>query len=133
MISIWVVVLFVAFVEITHLIGDWFLQTSEQAMNKWQSNKHLAEHIASLFIVQAGVVWGLLMVGLITPSIFTLGILWVVLNSLIHFIIDRNTAKATRHYKQIGREDMFWNMIGFDQFLHRLFYYGTGLLLWSVL
>lgn len=132
MISIWLVAVFVAFVEITHLVGDWFLQTNEQALNKWQSDRHLFNHIAQLALVQVAVVWAFWVLDIANNQMAWLGLVWVLLNSLIHFIIDRNTAKANRHYNQINRTDLFWNMIGFDQFLHRLFYYLTALILWSV-
>lgn len=103
-----------------HWIADFVFQTDWMAQNKSKSNKPLLVHIVTYSLI-LGIV-------LLPSSFFSFNLdllYFIILNGVLHFLIDWNTSRITsRLHKQgkLGSSTVpnfgFFSIIGLDQFLH---------------
>lgn len=108
----------------THWIGDFILQTQEEAENKSKSNKYLTDHVLTYTFIwfSVGIVW--FISGPFRSELFVVwkGGLSLLLFTLItfttHWIIDYFTSRLnSKLYKKGDIHNLFVS-IGFDQVLH---------------
>lgn len=85
-----------------HFVADFLFQTNDMALNKSHSMKWLGIH---------ALVYSL-------PFIFFFGILYAVVNGILHFAVDGISSKMTANAWQAGDMRSFFNIIGFDQAIH---------------
>lgn len=95
----------IAIILLVHWIADFVLQKREWANNKSKSIIALSKHCA---------VYSLCLI----PFIFQFGVMYWVINSVGHFLIDFCTSKVTSKLYLKGDYHNFFVVIGFDQFLH---------------
>jgi len=91
-----------------HTIGDFVMQTDWMATNKSKNIDVLSIHAATYSLV-------------FIPLVFLFGIpaiFFIVVNCLLHALVDYRTSKATAQLWKQGNRHDFFVMIGFDQFLH---------------
>ena len=109
-----VVVLVILF---SHWVADFVMQTDEQAKNKSSSNMWLLKHVISYFL------WMLIVAGnLFRGFELTLPnnqfIEWLLMNTILHFVVDYITSRVSKKLYEKGDVHNFFVVIGFDQFLH---------------
>lgn len=102
-----------------HYLGDFAFQTSWMALNKSKQWNALILHILTysfimLIVMVLGVSFAPMSLNIGLYEVFG----WVGLNSGIHFITDMITSRATAWATENEKRDLFWKIIGFDQFLH---------------
>ena len=95
----------IALILLVHWIADFVLQKREWANNKSKSVVALSKHCAVYSLC-------------LTPFIFQFGVMYWVINSFGHFVIDFCTSKATSKLYLKCDYHNFFVVIGFDQFLH---------------
>ena len=93
-----------------HWIADFIFQTDEMAKNKSTSNMWLAKHILSYML-------GLFLVLCLAIPLAEL-IPWILVNGVLHFVIDYCTSRISSKLYAKGDIHNFFVVIGFDQFLH---------------
>jgi hypothetical protein len=108
----WLATLYVLFV-IKHFLADFVFQTGWMARGKAQSEAWLAP-LANHAGVH-GALTLLLMLAL-RPSLWWLG----PVDFVIHGVIDRGKALATRGLGLTETDNAWWWLVGFDQALHEL-------------
>ena len=84
-----------------HFIGDFVLQSTKMALNKWNSLKWLYFHC---------VVYGI-------PLVY-FGLKFALINVVLHFMVDFVTAKITHHLWEKKEVHWFFVVIGWDQAIH---------------
>ena len=92
-----------------HFIGDFLLQTDEMALNKSHSWKWLSIH---------ALVYGLpfyVVLGLIN---FKAGVIYALINSILHGLVDTVTSRITARLWAKGERHWFFVVIGLDQVIH---------------
>lgn len=99
------------FILFAHFVADFIFQTDEQAINKSKSNKWLLYHVSSYS-------FGILLVSFFLFSNIEIGILWVVVNAILHFGTDYITSRINSHLWQKNERHWFFVGIGADQFIH---------------
>ena len=117
---------------VLHYIGDFLLQTDEMAINKSSSNEVLTDHVnayMSPFSLFYAIYTLLFLTGI---GALALALFAIIINFLLHWIIDYNTSRATARYHQAGERSKFFKMIGFDQLLHHLSFIGIHLIVFEV-
>lgn len=97
-----------------HYLFDWLFQSRHIAENKSKSVKVLSQHVAIYGI-------GLLILALI----FKISFGWVILNTLLHWVVDYITSRTSRTLWTQGKQKQFWNVIGLDQCLHYIILFST--------
>jgi hypothetical protein len=100
-----------------HFIGDFVLQSHWMASNKSKNVKALMAHVGIYACVIA--VLPTIMLVLQMISCFS-WLVFVVLNLVIHFIIDFTTSKITSKLWMKQSWHNFFVVVGLDQFLHAL-------------
>ena len=88
-----------------HWIADFVLQKRIWAENKSKSIVSLSKHCITYSLC-------------LVPLAFSFGFIWWVINSISHFTIDFFTSKCTSKLYSKGNYHAFFEVIGFDQFLH---------------
>jgi membrane-bound metal-dependent hydrolase YbcI (DUF457 family) len=103
-----------------HWLFDFFLQTDDMAKNKSSSNLALGQHV-SLYTV------GLFFMSclLFSNTNFAYGLIWVVVNGVLHFFTDYVTSRATSLLYKDEKYHDFFVTIGFDQMIHYVTLFGT--------
>lgn len=96
---------------IAHYIGDFLFQSQDIATAKSSSNLSLSIHVA---IYTATI---LAFSFLVDFTSYQRSVL-VIYSGLIHFITDYTTSRVTIAAHKKGDMTMFWDTIGFDQFIH---------------
>lgn len=91
----------------SHFIADFVCQTDKMAINKSHSMRWLLIHV----LVYSSVL-GIMTLG---PSA------WVLLNGLLHLVIDTFSSRLTSFLWKRGERHWFFVVIGLDQFLHTAF------------
>lgn len=94
---------------VTHFIGDFILQTDEQAKGKSSSNLTLFQHICTYIIPFA-------VLGFIVPISFA----FLLVNAVLHFCTDWCTSRITKKLWAEGKVHNFFVTIGADQLIHAL-------------
>jgi len=121
------VVLQVLFILFIHWVADFLLQTENMATKKSTSNYWLTQHVLAYAV-------GIIPIGLL---VFFMGhvtwagaILWVVLNSGLHWLTDYYTSRwtsqlyATKNFYNPNKYFKYFNfpaffsVIGLDQIIH---------------
>lgn len=95
-----------------HWVADFLAQTSWMALNK-------SEKFLPLFV--HCIIYGVAMYlfGWCISLPLEKAIVFGLLNGVLHFGVDWCTSKATHYiYKKKGASRIFFNIIGFDQFVH---------------
>lgn len=100
----------------SHYIADFILQRRVDAENKWHSIKHLGIHIFTYWIAMTFMLY--IWFGAIAMPL-------VLINVLLHLIIDFITSKISHSFYERGEIKAFWDTIGFDQLLHVMILYIT--------
>ena len=95
-----------------HFVADFLFQTDWMAMNKSHNVKALASHVAVYVITFYAI--GIIFFPASQVIIFTF-FTWV-----FHFVTDSVSSKITTKLYKEQRTRAFFNVIGFDQFLHAL-------------
>lgn len=111
-----------------HLVGDFFMQSSEQAQNKWHSNQHLLAHVVS-YTAALTIVSFIVFVNVppMDPAKSALFMSWSLLNGALHFCVDWVTSRLTHHLFEKKKYHDGFAVIGVDQFAH----YACLLLTWQ--
>lgn len=126
---------------IAHCLGDFFLQTGNQALNKSKSNWALTKHVMSYSL-----------------CFLPWGIKFALITFILHWMTDWYTSRQSSRYWYIGmierpaydidpvgdrrinhygaypyfayfdqtKRPIFWRWIGFDQLLHAMMLAGTA-------
>jgi len=107
----WFLAVFLIFLFM-HYIADFVMQTEWQAKNKSKSLKALLSHVGTY-----GLVFGFF-------SFVVIGLHWymlafIALNLVLHFCIDYVTSKMSAKRWAEGKIHDFFEVIGFDQWLHQ--------------
>jgi len=99
----------VCFLLFVHWVADFVFQSDTMAQRKSYSKKSLTFHVLvySIFFI-----------------IF--GLVYAVINGLLHWIIDFFTSKASSYLYKQNRIHDFFVVVGFDQFLHACSLIGTA-------
>lgn len=104
-----------------HLIADFVCQTEHMSKNKSKCNEALAHHI----LVYSTGIYVMAMLNSGSFKSFYVGILWVIVNAIAHFLTDWVTSRASSAlYKEEKYHD-FFVCIGIDQMVHYLTLFGT--------
>ncbi len=112
-----------------HWVADFICQTQYMALNKAKSLKALGLHalaytIAMLFLLAPILTSGNgTMIGVFTS--------WILINGFLHGAVDFVSSKATSYQYNRGRMSNFYNIIGFDQFVHAVILFSTYLWLFE--
>lgn len=109
---VWLSEVYAAFV-IKHLLGDFLFQTGWMAGGKAKAHGWMAP--LALHAGIHGVLTSALMLAL-RPSLFWLGLVDLV----VHGVIDRGKALATRGLGLTEKDNPWWWLIGLDQALHQV-------------
>lgn len=107
---------------IAHFIGDFLLQTDEQAKGKSSSNITLFQHILTYILP-------LTMIGFFIPISFA----FLLVNFVAHFCTDYVTSRMTKKLWSEGKVHWFFVVIGADQLIHALTLIWTYEFFWMVL
>jgi hypothetical protein len=113
-----VCILFIAFM---HWLSDFPLQTDQMALNKSTSNYWLGLHV---LYYSFGMCFVGLLVWFLSDKVHY-GIMWVIMNAMLHFITDYHTSRWTSKLWQAGKRHDFFVVIGLDQFIHYVCLYTT--------
>ena len=104
----------VIIILIAHYIGDFLLQTGSMANNKSHNLYWLLTH---------GFVYSLSMLIILlifTPYNFGLLVLYVLINGIVHLIVDRfSSSMTTKYFRQNRLRNMF-DTVGADQLIHSI-------------
>lgn len=129
--SIELIFVVLAFLFLAHFIGDFVCQKREWAREKYRSWTALLKHINAYMLVMMFAFLAAALALDVKEPFRATGLLTLV-NVLSHLVIDTVTSrKSHKHYvayernsypASLGDPDKhmsrFWNVIGFDQFLH---------------
>jgi hypothetical protein len=94
---------------IAHFIGDFILQTDEQAKGKSSDNAILVQHVVTYIIPFT-----------ILALVIPMTAVFLVLNVVLHFITDYISSRMTKKFWAEGRTHEFFVVIGADQLIHTL-------------
>jgi hypothetical protein len=107
---------------LTHWFADFYLQSHEQAMNKWHSVKALTSHI----LVYSSI-WYLVLMGAAVDT--KLALLFTIITFASHFITDYFTSKVSHFYFDKKDYHNGFCVVGIDQIFHYLQLFYTAKLL----
>lgn len=88
---------------VVHFIADFVLQTRWMGRNKSSNWQAMAAHIA-----------------VYTICLIPFGLLFAIVNGLLHLITDIISSRLTSKFYREKREAAFWAVIGADQLAHVL-------------
>jgi len=112
-----------AYLQVKHLVGDFFLQTTYQVENKGTYG-----HPGGL--IHAGIHAGLTIpVFFFLPATTALAVAIIVAEYLIHYHTDWTKEAIGRTFKWNPGNVWFWRMFGIDQFVHQMTYVAILVLL----
>ena len=100
-----------------HYLGDFVFQSSWMATNKSSEWRALSAHVLTytlLLFLPVFVVWTWLGIGWMNI------IFWVLMNGVLHFIVDAVTSRLAKMVGNKEDEGYFWMVIGADQMIHHL-------------
>lgn len=103
-----------------HWIGDFLSQNDWQAINKSKSWLALLSH-TGLYTITMGVFMNLFdFLGLFTHKYTYSILIFIVIMFTTHTIIDYTSSRITSKLYKKGNMRTFFDVIGFDQFMHYL-------------
>jgi hypothetical protein len=91
----------------THWVGDFVLQTHEQATKKSHSVKFLTLHTLTYFLAL-----------FVFCFVYDIHPFFAVINTILHWIVDFFTSKGTSYLWKKERYHDFFALVGLDQFIH---------------
>ena len=97
----------------THWVADFVAQSDWMATNKSNNIYALSIHVAAYTAILA----------VVSCTVFGFtfnAVTFILLNCLLHFMIDMITSKISSYLWGIGSRHWFFVAIGFDQFLHQV-------------
>lgn len=94
---------------IAHFIGDFLLQTDEQAKGKSSSNLCLTQHLLTYIIPFT-------LLGFIIPISFA----FLIVTFVTHFVTDYISSRITKKLWNEGEVHWFFAVVGADQLVHML-------------
>ena len=94
---------------IAHFIGDFILQTDEQAKGKSSDNAILVQHVATYIVPFT-----------ILALFLPLTMEFIVINAVLHFVTDYISSRMTKKLWAQGKVHEFFVVIGADQLIHAL-------------
>lgn len=97
-----------------HFIGDFILQSDEMAINKSKDNKVLLEHAGIYMLPFYPLCF-----------IFDVSIVWIIVNSFLHYVVDWGSSKLTSKLYQEHKRHWFFVTIGADQLIHQILLIGS--------
>lgn len=109
------------FILILHFIGDFKLQTDEQAKKKSTSNRFLFYHVITYSLLFFIFMW-------ILSRSFKFALLYFVITFITHFITDYITSRSVKKYYEKNDTHTMFFIIGLDQLIH----YTTLILGWFI-
>jgi hypothetical protein len=100
-----------------HFIGDFVLQTQDQAANKSTSNRYLALHVFNYSLFTTVAWFMFLPAKIMFPFVF-------IITFVAHFLTDYFTSRWSKGLWEKKEVHDFFVAVGFDQFMHavQLFY-----------
>lgn len=103
-----------------HWIFDFHLQNDEMSKKKSSNNFVLLDHV---WIYS----WGLFVMAFLNITYFSewYAVVFVAINSLLHFLTDWVTSRATSLLYKDERYHDFFVVIGADQMIHYITLFGT--------
>ncbi len=104
-----------------HWVGDFVLQTDEQAKGKSISNHWLTQHV---IVYTATLAWSILLTSFLFTPVPAMG--WVALNGAIHWCVDYVTSRRNAGLWKEGRVHDFFVGVGADQAIHFITLAATG-------
>lgn len=116
MISIYLILILL----FTHYIGDWIVQSREDAEKKSHSLESLTHHVFTYTVtLYIGSICAMFWMPDQSRHSYIINILdFVAINSLLHWITDFFTSQINaRNWKRCNYKE-FWNGIGMDQLFH---------------
>ncbi len=115
MISIWAVI----YILLVHWFADFILQTRHMATRKSTSNYYLTMHVAIYSFVSILLWEFFFLLDGTKMSTFTIFTTFFV-TFVTHWITDYITSRLSSKYFLAKKEKEFFNVIGFDQWIHAL-------------
>lgn len=103
-----------------HWIADFIFQSQEIAKNKYKYIDVLLKHIMQYMFISFGL--HLLINGAINHETLAY---WIIINTVLHFIVDFITSKITHYLYEKNEIHMFFVVIGLDQLLHYICLFTT--------
>ena len=101
---------------LAHYFGDFILQPQEWALTKWNNQVSLLKHIIVYSLGFFAVTWLFLIPN--NLYVWCMFLMAAIFNGVFHYFIDYTTAKLTHQLAVKKNMNIFWKVIGFDQFLH---------------
>lgn len=100
-----------------HYVGDFRIQNDKMATNKSSSNKWLTIHVVT-YMIPFFIFYTFYFLFESESMTFTtvLGVLG--LNFVLHWVTDYITSRIATHFHKKGNRGLFFETIGFDQFIH---------------
>lgn len=95
-----------------HFVADFLCQNDQMGNNKGKSIKWLSIHV-TVYTVVLGVLMYMFKSDMDIALLY-----WILLNGLIHWIVDFITSKISGYFYMKKQYRMFFHTIGFDQLLH---------------
>lgn len=104
-----------------HFVGDFVLQSDTVATNKSSNNWVLSDHVLTYQVA-------------LLPLVFLfdqiiIGLLWVWINTALHWLVDYVTSRLAKKLYQAGDRHNFFVVIGFDQAVHLTILVSTFIML----
>lgn len=99
-----------------HFFADFVFQKESWKLNKSSSNASLALHCLTYGVVM------FIMISFFSP-------LWVIFNTVAHFVVDWITSRITKHFWELKDYNSFFIIIGLDQFIHLFIMFGSYIIL----
>lgn len=130
--NIWIVI----WLLFAHWVSDFVLQKHEWSLTKSSSNIALGKHVLtySIMLVFFLLPVMVLMEPLPDPSVFfRLATLWAAFNGAMHFAVDYVTSRVNKRLYEKGDIHNFFVCVGFDQWLHYFFLFGSYVVLQEAL
>lgn len=121
---------FILGMSITHFLGDFVFQSNWMAQNKSKNPEALMLHVlAYLAALAVGMLVCVIFFTTMTPEeAFFYFIGFLIVNGLLHFLIDDTTSRVTATLYEAKDIHNFFVVVGFDQFLHQLCLFTTSYL-----
>lgn len=91
-----------------HYVGDVLLQSDEMRSEKWRSGRILTKHVGTYTMILA-----------IAAFILTIPWWWVLINGILHFIVDHVSSSFTHWFFEV-KDDIRsgMNIVVADQLIH---------------
>ena len=103
----------ILFIIFAHWFADFVMQSNEVALNKSKNNMVLLEHV----LMYSVGLWIVPFFMFITNQFEYIILTWVLLNAILHGLVDYITSRTVAYYWNTDRHKAFV-VIGVDQAIH---------------